>query len=208
MTALEADHDGPRDGDRRSRRRAERRTQVFEAAIELFVEKGFDNTTMGDIAERADVARASVFNYYQRKAAFLDEWSALRRQRAARAVEEIDSGRQNLRANVTRYLVELAVISEGARDETLAMSSAILTSYVSSQTALSADLLPYIEQAASRSELRTGVRSDLVARLVATGYFATLSLWIEPGPAPFDLRAEVVDMLDLLFLGLLKQPPT
>lgn len=38
----------------------------------LFVEKGFDSTTMEDIAELADVARATVFNHFPRKSAFLD----------------------------------------------------------------------------------------------------------------------------------------
>jgi AcrR family transcriptional regulator len=59
--------------DRRARRRAEGRPRVFQAAVELFVERGFDATTMDDIADRADVARATVFNYFQRKTAFLDE---------------------------------------------------------------------------------------------------------------------------------------
>ncbi len=36
---------------------------MFAAAVELFVERGFDATTMDDIADRADVARATVFNY-------------------------------------------------------------------------------------------------------------------------------------------------
>jgi AcrR family transcriptional regulator len=37
---------------------------VLAAALELFVERGYDNTTMDEIAERADVARAAVFNYF------------------------------------------------------------------------------------------------------------------------------------------------
>ena len=68
--------------DRRTRRRQESRERVYRAAVELFVERGFEATTMDDIADRADVARATVFNYFQRKTAFLDQWSALRRQKA------------------------------------------------------------------------------------------------------------------------------
>jgi len=51
--------------DRRVRRRQEVRRRVYRAAVELFVERGFDATTMDDIAERADVARATVFNHFQ-----------------------------------------------------------------------------------------------------------------------------------------------
>jgi AcrR family transcriptional regulator len=72
--------------DRRARRRAEGRQRVFRAAVGLFIEHGFDATTMDDIADWAGVARATVFNYFQRKTAFLDEWSAGRRQYALAAV--------------------------------------------------------------------------------------------------------------------------
>lgn len=72
--------------DRRTRQRHERRDRLFQAAVELFVERGYDNTTMEDIAERADTARATVFNHFQRKTAFLDEWSLRRRERAMTAV--------------------------------------------------------------------------------------------------------------------------
>jgi AcrR family transcriptional regulator len=41
---------------------------------------------MDDIAERADVARATVFNHFPRKAAFIDEWTARRQERAAVAL--------------------------------------------------------------------------------------------------------------------------
>ena len=66
---------------------------MYAAAISLFVEKGFDNTTMDDIAERADVARATVFNHFPRKAAFIDEWTARRRERAAVAlrIDDLES---------------------------------------------------------------------------------------------------------------------
>jgi AcrR family transcriptional regulator len=41
--------------------------RVLEVAIELFAEHGFDDVTMSEIAEAADVARATVFNYFGSK---------------------------------------------------------------------------------------------------------------------------------------------
>ena len=41
--------------------------RVLDVAIELFAEHGFDDVTMAEIAEAADVARATVFNYFGSK---------------------------------------------------------------------------------------------------------------------------------------------
>jgi len=41
--------------------------RVLDVAIGLFAERGFDDVTMADIAEAADVARATVFNYFGSK---------------------------------------------------------------------------------------------------------------------------------------------
>ncbi|MGH8978595.1 MAG: TetR/AcrR family transcriptional regulator [Acidimicrobiia bacterium] len=47
--------------------RDEQQLRVLDVAIELFAEHGFDDVTMADIAEAAEVARATVFNYFGSK---------------------------------------------------------------------------------------------------------------------------------------------
>lgn len=56
---------------RRERRKLELRTRIFLAARALFIEKGFDATTVDEIAEAADVAPATFFNHFQSKQAVL-----------------------------------------------------------------------------------------------------------------------------------------
>jgi AcrR family transcriptional regulator len=41
------------------------RARIKQAAISVAVEKGLANTTMAAIAERADVSRATLYNYYR-----------------------------------------------------------------------------------------------------------------------------------------------
>ena len=55
-----------------SRNRDDQRQRVLYAAAELFAEYGTDDVTMADIAERAGVARASVFNYFGSKHALVE----------------------------------------------------------------------------------------------------------------------------------------
>jgi AcrR family transcriptional regulator len=52
---------------RHGRRRRENRRRILLAAMELFTERGIDAVTVEEIAERADVARGTVFNHFSTK---------------------------------------------------------------------------------------------------------------------------------------------
>lgn len=51
----------------REKQKAQRRALIEKAAAELFVEKGFADTTIEEIAERALVSAPTVYNYYGTK---------------------------------------------------------------------------------------------------------------------------------------------
>lgn len=53
----------------RAARRRETSQRLMRCALELCDELGFDGWTMDDLAERAEVSRRTVFNYYDGKAA-------------------------------------------------------------------------------------------------------------------------------------------
>lgn len=50
---------------RRERERLERRQSILTAAYELFVEKGYDATTMDDIAERAELSKPTLYAHFK-----------------------------------------------------------------------------------------------------------------------------------------------
>jgi AcrR family transcriptional regulator len=56
---------------RRERKKIETHRRIYRAAMDLFTEKGFHATTVDEIAERADVAKGTVFNYFPLKTSFL-----------------------------------------------------------------------------------------------------------------------------------------
>ena len=53
--------------DRRSRKRLATRESISIAATRLFLERGFDQVTVDEIAAAADVGRMTVFNHFPRK---------------------------------------------------------------------------------------------------------------------------------------------
>ncbi|OZD30796.1 hypothetical protein CH252_40485 [Rhodococcus sp. 06-1477-1B] len=68
---------------RSGRPRASSREVLSEAACELFLEQGYDATSVSDITRRAGVSRSSFFNYFSAKSDVL--WSGFDEQ-ASRAI--------------------------------------------------------------------------------------------------------------------------
>ncbi len=59
---------------RRARKKRETRQRSVEAATRLFSERGFDAPPVADIAAAADVAKGTIYNYFDSKEAILFEF--------------------------------------------------------------------------------------------------------------------------------------
>ncbi len=56
---------------KRGRQAEERRAQLVDTALRLFAEKGFERTTIKDLAEAAGVAQGLFYHYFENKEALL-----------------------------------------------------------------------------------------------------------------------------------------
>jgi AcrR family transcriptional regulator len=67
------------DGDWRARKKAATKQSIQEHALRLFVEKGYDATTVDEIADAAGVSHMTFFRYFPRKEAVVeyDEYDPL-----------------------------------------------------------------------------------------------------------------------------------
>lgn len=63
----------PPEPDRRERKKKALKQHIYNCALELFMKNGYENTTVDEIAEAADIGRATFFNHYPVKEDVLHE---------------------------------------------------------------------------------------------------------------------------------------
>jgi AcrR family transcriptional regulator len=63
----------PAEPARRERKKKAMKRHIYDCAVALFMKKGYENTTIDEIAEAADVGRATFFNHYPVKEDVLHE---------------------------------------------------------------------------------------------------------------------------------------
>ena len=73
--------------DRRQRRSTEIRERLFRAALNLFAQKGFLETTVEDITEAADVGKGTFFNYFPSKDHILLAFGEMQLSKLEAAIE-------------------------------------------------------------------------------------------------------------------------
>ena len=77
-----------------SRRRArdEKREAVLRTAVHLFLEQGYRRATLNEVAERLNITKPALYNYFRSKEEILFECCALGQERVDEVISEINAG--------------------------------------------------------------------------------------------------------------------
>ncbi|MGW2518898.1 TetR/AcrR family transcriptional regulator [Streptomyces sp. NPDC001617] len=195
--------DAPPYPGRRERKWQQVHDRLYQAAVALFMEHGFEATTMDAIGERADVARATVFNHFPQKVAFLEEWGVRRRARVAEILSSEHPGELPAGSRLRRYLRALADLNEESRAETtVLMDASAHFGRLLQDPSLGAELGSIVESGQRAGEIRPDADTSQTGSLLAAGYFVTITHWIGTDPAPFDLAQRLDGMLGLVLTGV------
>lgn len=166
---------------RPGRPRASSRETLAEAACELFLEQGYEATSIADITQRAGVSRSSFFNYFSSKSDVL--WSGLD-GRIDRALDELAALGTDADVSAVRRIL-LHLVQDFAPDPlALALRNAAamgLEQELVADTGLrSARLADGISQAACRSGIAV-VPADILGAAHATAVLSSLRVWAVRG---------------------------
>ena len=149
--------------------------------MQLFQAKGFQETTVVDIATAADVSRGTVFNYYPYKEAILTEHLAQELADLERRVTV--SQRATPFAKLYAIFDELACFVEANRQLVLPLSYELLNPDPVRSTAayVALPLAPLLYDQLSEARALGLIRSDFsrerLARTLANTFFLTVLQW-------------------------------
>ena len=168
---------------RRERRRLETREGLYRAALELFGERGFLETTVEDITEAADVGKGTFFNYFPTKEHVLAVYGGERIAFVERALEKARA----TSGSVLEVLGELATDSAGQSHENPAILRAIYAAHAScapvraelqKRMRVSRKMLAeIISLAQKRGEIRSDAAPVELARLIQTVVIGFTMAW-------------------------------
>lgn len=200
----------PAGSTRRERRRLEVSNRVLDAAEALFIDKGFDETTVAEICEAADVAYGTFFNHYPTKPDLLIAMSA-------RAVLDISEQLDALSRRPVPIGEALTLLFEGFAERLLSVSPGerALAARVESlaftevhedrNRGFHAAFVRFSREAMAAGRVRTDIPAETLADLLASAY-ATMALsWVHVPDFPVRTRAHA--LADLLAETLAPRPP-
>jgi len=120
----------PPGSSRRERKASETRVRLFRCALKLFAERGFQNVTVEDITEAADVGKGTFFNYFDTKDHVLGVMVEIQLGKVAHAAELAAEGKKTI--HYVLHKLALALAEEPGRSPGLAR--AVISSFLASES--------------------------------------------------------------------------
>ncbi|THA51722.1 TetR/AcrR family transcriptional regulator [Streptomyces sp. A1136] len=179
---------------------------LYTAALQLFAEQGYERTTIDHITERADVARGTFFNHFQRKEDLVTTWAEHRRKKLESEMGASLVLEDHVTVQLERCMATLAAFNEAEEDLTRVM----LTAWVKSGQPLLEEphyagyvFTQVISAAQVRGEVASDVDPVVAGNLLRDAYLGLLYRWTQTAEGKAPLRAELRALLRITLTGVL-----
>lgn len=189
---------------RRERKKMETRADILTAARHLFEEKNFETVSIEEITEKADVSKATFFNYFSSKENLLsgiavdeiDDIIIL----ADEELKTIDSPIEKIRTIMRRMLKDaIPYLHLTGR---VVFSSIINTDGQPSPFCkINCILEDMVKEGQQKGEISNSFIPSDIAAIILGGYLGILFKWFELGCKPGTVD-ELEPIIDILLCGI------
>lgn len=194
--------------------------RIYNVATELFLAKGYEATTLSDIAKAADISTSTLYRHYPQKGDFLMEIGKSSVERLKVFAAELDESLgvyDSILAIMledvegTRSLFfsgEVAESEHRANDIRMAYNYEIYASWdhldteLATRSELAAIYASVMEQAKERGELDLSFDAYSCAQIIVAIFFSEFDKAMCRSDYPYELRFR--EKLDVLFEGRLR----
>jgi len=191
---------------RRERHSAERRERLFRAALDLFARQGFEQTTVEDITNAADLGKGTFFNYFPSKEHILLAFGEMQFGKLQAAFDEM----RNANIPVPAFLRSLGprMTQEPIRNPAIIrlLLQAFLTNtsvrgpMLDLQRRVTAIHAEMIRIGQERGEIRNDLPPEDLALIFRQTIFGTLLIWTLQ--ADDTLLSRMEQAFEVLWTGL------
>jgi NADH dehydrogenase len=187
---------------RRERKKQQTRQRLLEAALRLFRERGYDNTTVERITEAVDVAKSTFFNYFETKEAILP---ALADWRFEQLEEALSPGRGAPTSPVACIKLMLRLVA----DDPLTDPALVHRIFVARERYLDVNavhalidlLAEQVRKAQAAGEIRDDLSPIYLGGVIRALFFQQLMMWY-CGQRAIPLSEQLDRTVDLLLDGV------
>jgi AcrR family transcriptional regulator len=195
---------------RRERKKEETRSNIIDCAVTFFKEKGFNETSMEEIAESADVSKGTLYNYFQDKESILVGYFQMIIGEFGKEIKESLNEDIDIK---TRLFILLDFVSEMFKNEkelaVIYFQYRMQTRFIinqdddSKRSGIEKWVLEIIEKAQESKQLR----SDIPALILTRNFqFLTMSFYISSLHSKVPTETDTIkSQLVELFLNGAKQ---
>lgn len=189
------------------RRQRQTQERIFRVAMDLFLQKGFEQTTIADITEAADIGKGTFFSYFSTKEAIFGHLGHMLTEQMAETVAEC------IRANIPAAEI-LGRLFRGAalwHQANRPLSEQVIMAGIRTTFAMETDspsqermrnlLAEIVRTGQACGEFSATVRPDDAAVALTGIYFATLLAWVQRADAR-PLPQMLESALSLVLQGL------
>jgi AcrR family transcriptional regulator len=179
---------------RRERRRLEIRQRILEAALDLFETRGYEATTVNEIARSADIAYGTFFNHFPSKLHLLREISDLTLQDMFENVEEIRKQPGSFKDHLVRLFEDGAEKAEEKGPQAREMISAMMALAFpekggNDDRRVRLAFRRLLEGGYDSGELRRDVDLDTLTEVVVGAWYSMFLSWVHYEDYPLRERA-------------------
>jgi AcrR family transcriptional regulator len=192
--------------DRRQRRASQIRERLFRAALDLFAQHGFADTTVEDITNAADVGKGTFFNYFPSKDHILLAFAEMQLAKLQSIIESL----RDTRDPFPQFFRTLAVRMTEEPGRNPSIVRALLLANLSStpvregmrinQARGHKLLSEFVQIGQEHGELRNDLPAGDIAHVFRQTDFGTLLVWSLYGDD--SLATRIRTALDVLWQGL------
>lgn len=150
-------------------KKSQRKGQILHAAFQCFVEKGYEQTTMREIFEKAGLSSGAVYIYFKSKEEIMQSLAKAGKRHFERLSNEFDEDENQLR-NVLEKLAYL--IDKKGGDTGIKLEVSLLAASLNDNTlkeTLKDKLhhdISFVERLLKNSDLNTSTDKTLLARVI------------------------------------------